>query len=250
LRQIGLFCGTFNPIHSGHLLVAECARDQFHLEKVIFITSARPPHRHDVFLPSADRHAMVVAAIKENPFFETSTCEMDREGPSYTVDTYKHFAEFYGKEFAFNLLLGGDNIIHLRSWHKIDEIYRGCRLLIAPRFSETVGDSHTTGEVQTSSHAEAGSESFTMSRPSSALSDLERRVLKGAKYELIDFPFVEISSSAIRRRIKEGHSILYMVPSAVNDMISERSYYQVRTDGERGHGQTSGKKIKEVKQSD
>jgi nicotinate-nucleotide adenylyltransferase len=230
--------------------VAECARDQFHLEKVIFITSARPPHRHDVFLPSVDRHAMVVAAIKENPFFEASTCEIDRAGPSYTVDTYKYFAEKCGKEFSFNLLLGGDNIIHLRSWHKIDEIYQGCRLLIAPRFSETIGDSHSIDEGQTSAHAETASESFTLSRPSSALSDLERRVLKGANYELIDFPFVEISSSAIRRRVKEGHSILYMVPSAVNDMIMQRGYYQDKSERERGHDPSPGKQVKGVTQSE
>jgi nicotinate-nucleotide adenylyltransferase len=223
LRQIGLFCGTFNPIHNGHLLVAECARDQFELEKVIFITSARPPHRHDVSLASTDRHAMVSAAIADNPFFEASTCEIDRAGPSYTFDTVKYFADLYGDECSFSLLIGGDNVINLRTWHRIEEIYLGCRLLIAPRFSEALGDSHEGGSHEGSS--ESTNESFTLSRPSSALSDLERRVLKGANYELIDFPFVEISSSVIRKRVKDGHSILYMVPTAVSEMITKRRYY-------------------------
>ena len=244
MRQIGLFCGTFNPIHSGHLLVAECARDQFDLEKVIFITSARPPHRHDVSLASTDRHAMVSAAIADNPFFEASTCEIDREGPSYTVDTIKYFADLYGDECVFSLLLGGDNIIHLRTWHKIEEIYRCCRLLIAPRFSETLGDSHAEGGAHEGVHLEGTSEAFTLSRPSSALSDLERRVLKGANYELIDFPFLEISSSAIRRRIKEGHSILYMVPKAVSEMIAKRQYYHDNSSGETGSDRAIEKQLR------
>jgi len=162
---------------------------------------------------------MVSAAISDNPFFETSTCEIDRDGPSYTIDTIKYFADLYGDECSLSLLLGGDNIIHLRTWHKIEEIYQCCRLLIAPRFSETLVDSN----AEAGSHG--ASEAFTLSRPSSALSDLERRVLKGANYELIDFPFLEISSSAIRRRIKDGHSILYMVPIAVSEMIAKRGYY-------------------------
>jgi nicotinate-nucleotide adenylyltransferase len=168
---------------------------------------------------------MVSAAIADNPLFEASTCEIDRDGPSYTVDTIKYFAELYGDECTFSLLLGGDNIINLRTWHKIEEIYQFCRLLVAPRFSETLGDSHAEGGSHEGAHLESTNEAFTLARPSSALSDLERRVLKGANYELIDFPFVEISSSIIRKRIKDGHSILYMVPTAVNEMIAERRYY-------------------------
>jgi nicotinate-nucleotide adenylyltransferase len=243
-----LFCGTFNPIHNGHLLVAECAREQFKLEKVIFVTSARPPHRHDVSLASTDRHDMVSAAIADNRFFEASTCEIERAGPSYTVDTIKHFANLYGDEFAFNLLLGGDNIIHLRTWHKIEEIYMSCRLLIAPRFSETLGDSHAGAGQEGGMHVEAASEAFTLSRPSSALSDLERLVLKGANHELIDFPFVEISSSAIRKRIKDGDSILYMVPTRVSELIAQRHYY--RNDPHTEAEKAQPEPLREVTKSD
>jgi nicotinate-nucleotide adenylyltransferase len=201
LQQIGLFCGTFNPIHCGHLLVAECARDQFFLEKVIFVTSARPPHRQDVFLASVERHAMVSAAVADNPFFVASTVEIERNGPSYTADTLKHFISLYGEGVCLSLLIGGDNVVSLRSWHRFEEIYQHCRLLIAPRYSENANSNN-------------------------ALSDLERIALKGANFELIDFPFVDISSSTIRRRIKANRSVLYMVPKVVNEIIEARRHYR------------------------
>jgi len=213
VTQIGLFCGTFNPIHMGHLLVAECAGDQFKLDRVIFVTSARPPHRTDVFLPSQARHEMVVKAVSGNSRFEASRIELDREGPSYTVDTISQFREIYGENCGLNLLIGGDNVIHLRSWHRVDEIFKNCRLLIAPRFSDAADGMHDV-------HSQ-----LTLERPLNPLSDLERQVLKGARYEIIQFPFVEISSSTIRRRIREGRSILYMVPSAVNEIIKRKGYY-------------------------
>jgi nicotinate-nucleotide adenylyltransferase len=218
VTQIGLFCGTFNPIHMGHLLVAECAGDQFKLDRVIFVTSARPPHRSDVFLPSQARHDMVVKAVSGNSRFEASTIELDREGPSYTVDSIRQFRETYGEGCGLNLLIGGDNIIHLRSWYKVDEIFKSCRLLIAPRFSEGPSDG-----VHATMHD--GTNQMTLERPLNPLSDLERQVLKGARYEIIQFPFVEISSSTIRKRIQEGRSILYMVPSAVDDIIKRKGYY-------------------------
>jgi nicotinate-nucleotide adenylyltransferase len=199
----------------GHLLVAECAGDQFNLDRVIFVTSARPPHRTDVFLPSQARHDMVAKAVSGNSRFEASRIELDRDGPSFTADTISQVRETYGENCGLNLLIGGDNVIHLRSWHKVDEIFKNCRLLIAPRFSDGPADG-----VHTSVHNQ-----LTLERPLNPLSDLERQVLKGARYEIIQFPFVEISSSTIRKRIREGRSILYMVPSAVNDIIKRKGYY-------------------------
>jgi nicotinate-nucleotide adenylyltransferase len=193
---------------------------------------------------------MVSAAIADNRFFEASTCEIEREGPSYTVDTIKHFANLLGDEFAFNLLVGGDNIIHLRTWRRIEEIYKSCRLLIAPRFSETLGDSNASAASQAGLQLDCASEAFTLSRPSSALSDLERLVLKGANYELIDFPFVEISSSAIRKRIKDGRSILYMVPTPVSELIAKRRFYQDDSHSDAGSDKPRDQQLREVKQPD
>ena len=224
MQEIGLFCGTFNPIHMGHLLVAECARVQFELSKVLFVTSAKPPHRSDVLLPGEERHQMVLRAIADNPFFEASTKEIERAGPSYTIDTINLYKLELGESARINILIGGDNVIHLRSWQKVEEIFKNARLLIAPRFSEgqANADLPTPGINVVEFEAR---ERFTLERPTASLSDLERQVLKGANYEIIDFPFLEISSSSIRKRVSEGKSVLYMVPQSVNQFILEQGFY-------------------------
>lgn len=93
--EIGVFCGTFNPIHLGHLLIAECARDQFGLEKVFFVTSPRPPHRSTDLLDGEARHLMVSAAVADNPHFEASRLELERSGPSYTSETIRSLLRIY-----------------------------------------------------------------------------------------------------------------------------------------------------------
>ena len=109
LPEIGLFCGTFNPIHNAHLLLAQCACDQFKLQKIYFVTSPRPPHRHDVTLSGEARQTMVLQAVADNDKFIASMVEFERPGLSYTIDTIEHFKS----EFSVNLLVGADNIIHL-----------------------------------------------------------------------------------------------------------------------------------------
>jgi nicotinate-nucleotide adenylyltransferase len=220
LQEIGLFCGTFNPIHCGHLLVAECARDQFSLAKVIFVTSARPPHRQIPELSSDNRHKMVALAVADNSHFEASSVELDRSGASFTIDTITYFLDCYRKndqDVALNLIIGGDNVAGLRSWHRIDEIYRNCRLLIAPRFQENELE-REPGKVKVSEVNR-----FTLSHAEPALSAAEG--LNNARYAVIDFPVVEISSSMIRHRIRERQSILYMVPNAVNELILKEGFY-------------------------
>ncbi len=90
---IGLFCGTFNPIHNAHLLLAQCACEQFELKHIYFVTSPRPPHRQDVFLSAETRHKMVSLAVSGNNSFIASEVELERPGPSYTVDTINYFQE-------------------------------------------------------------------------------------------------------------------------------------------------------------
>lgn len=202
MQGIGIFCGTFNPIHLGHLLVAECARDQFNLEKVLFITSPRPPHRSDVLLDAHERHNMVACAVAGNPAFEASMLEIERTGPSYTIDTIRQVLERFGNERQMNLLLGADNLKQLSTWHRVDEICKLVRLLVAPRFADV----------------NRGSQS--------ALHSGNGNIPAQAEYELIDFPAVDISSSEIRKRIGEGRSVLYMVPPAVNQLLSAKGYYR------------------------
>jgi nicotinate-nucleotide adenylyltransferase len=202
MQGIGIFCGTFNPIHLGHLLVAECARDQFELEKILFITSPRPPHRSDVLLEARERHNMVACAVAGNPNFEASMLEIERPGPSYTIDTIRQVIERFGNDCQMNLLLGADNLKQLSTWHRVDEICRFVRFLVAPRFADV------------------------NERSQSTLHSGNGNIPAQAKYELIDFPAVDISSSEIRKRIAEGRTVLYMVPPAVNQLLSTKGYYR------------------------
>jgi len=192
VREIGLLCGTFNPIHWGHLLLAEWTRSQFNLEKVIFVTSGTPPHRHQDLLDKETRHLLVETAIASNPLFEACRMELDRPGPSYTADTIMQLHDEIGSQCRLNLLVGGDNIPHISSWHKSAEIFKRCRLLVAPR---------ATGSVA----------------PTVELQDVES--------EAINFPQIEISSSSIRQRLRQGQSVLYMVPPEVNQILLKHGYY-------------------------
>jgi len=221
MKEIGLFCGTFNPIHLGHLLIAECARDQFHLAKVLFVTSPLPPHRSGGLLPGRDRHAMVEAAIASNPYFEPSDLELNRPGPSYTVDTVKQVREMYGANVRVNLIIGGDNMPFLKEWHRYEELIAGCRLIVVPRL-RYIGDPITaldsqTGIIKTISGAQAEA------------GQIESYGLPDADIAIVDFPGIAISASTIRKRVAAGKSILYMVPPEVNEIIAERKFF-LKTD--------------------
>lgn len=207
-REIGLFCGTFNPVHVGHLLIAECARDQFALEKVIFVTSPCPPHRRDALLDGWARHEMVEAAIKSNTAFEASDLELQRDGPSYTINTVEEIDTIYSGKARINLILGGDNLHQLRDWHRVDELLSRCRILIVPRLRYVYEKDEPLIRVGV--------------EPVSIADEFPQAVI-----ESVDFPGIAISGSNIRERISQGKTVLYMVPPSVNDLIKKKGYFQV-----------------------
>jgi nicotinate-nucleotide adenylyltransferase len=198
LREIGVFCGTFNPIHWGHLMLAEFARDQFGLGKIIVVTSPNPPHRHQDLLDAELRHELVEAACKDDEFFEPSRIELDRSGPSYTVDTLKAIKE-QEKDARLNFLVGQDNVPHLKEWHDSNTLFTLCRFLVATRTSNV-----TKEEV---------------------LAELPA----GADIELIEFLQIPVSSSMIRTRIRANKTILYLVPPRVNEIIQSKELYRLQT---------------------
>ena len=121
-RRIGIIGGTFNPIHLGHLMIAEVACESFNLEKVIFVPAKVPPHKQHDVIDSRHRYAMTAAAVSDNPNFEISDVEMRREGPSYTVDTIQHFKVLYGPNVEFYFIAGTDTIRALPTWKFIEEL--------------------------------------------------------------------------------------------------------------------------------
>jgi len=214
MREIGLFCGTFNPVHLGHLLIAECARDQFGLEKVLFVTSPQPPHRKLDLLPGEDRHKLVQAAVASNSKFEASRLELERCGPSYTVDTVKQILE-QEKNCRINLIIGGDNLPFLKDWHKAPELLRLCRLLVVPRLrylSDLQADDNNLKDNDSQ---------FTNSQK--AKLELENG---GAHLCIVDFPGIALSASNIRKRLEQGKTVLYMVPLEVVQLIETCGYYK------------------------
>lgn len=207
LAQVGIFGGTFNPIHQGHLLIAEFAREQFDLDEVVFVTSGTPPHRTEELLDHDCRHELVMAAVSTNRFFKASDMELLRTGPSYTIDTLIAFQEMYGKSTRLNLIIGGDNVVQLANWHRADEIFEMTRILVAPRLVyETTQESPYV---------------MRMSKPETPGSEVDERM----DLQVIDFPGVAFSSSLIRARLKSGRSVRYMVPREVNEILIGKGYY-------------------------
>lgn len=209
--EIGIFCGTFNPIHLGHLLIAECARDQFKLEKVYFVTSPSPPHRFDELLDGNDRHQLVKAAVSDNQNFEASSIELERSGPSYTIDTLKNINTKYDGKAHLNLIIGGDNLNQLNDWHQISELFKLARILVVPRLRYIkMEDDHLQMIGEEPENIESK--------------------FPHAELAMVDFPGIAISGSKIRERIEESKTILYMVPNSVNELIIQNGYFKNKSE--------------------
>lgn len=213
--RLGLFCGTFNPVHNGHLLIAECAFDQYKLDKVLFVTSATPPHRNTGLLSAEARHEMVEAAVADNSHFEPSRIELDRTGPSYTADTVEQVLEMYGPDVRVYLIIGGDNVRSLREWKKAEYLIEHCHFLVAPRLVY-----ERTLAAKTSSQRDENILKTVSEQTASPRYDMP-----GAQVSVIDFPAVSISSSMVRRRLQEKRSVLYMVPRTVNAILLTKQHY-------------------------
>lgn len=195
MREVGVFCGTFNPIHHGHLMLAEFARDQFKLEKIIIVTSANPPHRRDDLLDAETRHELVEAACHDNPYFETSRIELDRHGPSYTVDTVRQIQEQEGPDCRLSLLVGQDNLSALRTWHEAEELFTLVRILVATRHHFVTRE------------------------------ELIEELPSYASFEIIDFMQFGVSSSMVRARLRSEKTIRYLVPEPVHQIIERKELF-------------------------
>ena len=189
--RIGVYGGTFDPIHTAHLAIARAALDQAGLDSVLFVVAARPPHKHgNTYADAEDRYAMVQAALAEEPKFEPSHIELDRDGPSYTADTLRQLNRQLPDAQLF-LILGMDSLVELPSWRSPETILELAKLLVVDRPG--------TWEVP-------------------AL--LENR------FEMLAFDSVDVSSTEIRQRIADGTGVDDCVPPDVLDIIHARGLYR------------------------
>ncbi|TVM00658.1 MAG: nicotinic acid mononucleotide adenylyltransferase [Candidatus Brocadia sp. WS118] len=210
--NIGVFGGSFNPVHIGHLIVAEEVYQQRRLSKVIFIPTGISPHKEERdLLDSFHRYQMVKYAIKDNEHFETSDLEIKRTGKSYTIDTIRALKEMYGKNHNLFLIMGTDMISEISTWKDINLLSGMCQFAVVNRFPIATNGSHSQF-------------SFTNGnlRGIEVLSREKKAEIEQLK---VTIPHIGISSTEIRERLQSGRSIRYLVPHCVEEYIKTHKVY-------------------------
>jgi nicotinate-nucleotide adenylyltransferase len=195
--NIGVLGGTFDPIHIGHLVVAEEARIKLGFSEVLFVPAGQPWLKQErAITPAVHRVEMVHRAIADNPSFKLCTLEVERPGPSYTVDTLTMIQKQLGNEASLFFILGRDTLAELLSWKEPKKLVQLCRLVVAPRLG-----------------------SKDLKHLETEIPGLLDKVIQ------LDMPVIGISSSEIRQRIAQGLPIRYLVPLEVEKYITEQKVY-------------------------
>jgi nicotinate-nucleotide adenylyltransferase len=199
--RIGIFGGTFDPVHLGHLILAEQCREQSALDQIWFLPSARPPHKLDQPLsPFAHRAEMLALALAGHAAFRVEELERDRPGPSYTADTLDELARLHpGNEWF--LLVGADTLADLPQWHEPARIVASVTLLVAAR---------PGSGVLSVDHLRK-----CLNLPADAL----------IRLHIAHMPLIDISSSDLRRRASEGRSLRFFLPRSVECYIQAKRLY-------------------------
>lgn len=198
--KLAIMGGTFDPIHFGHLVTAEAARIQFGFDHVIFVPSGQPPHkdRKDITL-AVHRYVMTILATMNNPYFRVSPFEVEREGPSYAIDTVKFFESKYGGKVELYFITGADAMQEILTWKAVPELLSICHFIAATRpgycFTELEQVKKTLGP--------AGQQ----------------------RIHCIATPEIDISSTDIRGRLQNDKSIKYLVPETVEHYIYSQRLY-------------------------
>ncbi|MFC1452825.1 nicotinate-nucleotide adenylyltransferase [Verrucomicrobiota bacterium] len=201
-NRIGILGGTFNPVHVGHLILAQCAFESLDLSRVLFVPCAVPPHKDPhPLLPARHRLAMIESAVEGDLRFEVTDIEIRREGVSYAIDTVSQLRKDH-PDAALFFIIGSDTLRELRAWKRIDALLSLCTFATFARPGFDFGDMDV--------------HSLGLSGPGAER--LMRNITAGRQ--------IEISSSDIRYRIAEGMSIRYLVPPSVEMYIIEHGLYR------------------------
>jgi len=191
MSSVCLYGGSFNPVHTAHLILAEIAREILNIHQITFVPAPTPPHKNHL-LSWDVRNEMLSLAIKDNPSFNISDVEKERGGISYTIDTVRFFLH-NGSYDRVYLLIGADSLLELPTWRSWKELLDLATVVV-------------------------------MGRTGRNLDHVDKAVLENVN--IIDTPMIDISATDIRKRVKEGNSIRYMVPEAVREYIEKHNLYR------------------------
>lgn len=199
IRKVGIMGGSFDPIHLGHLVVANEALNIYKLDEIIFVPSGDPPHKSGLRADSFHRLLMVNMAVLSNEKFRVSDIEIKTPGKSYTLNTLREFRKLY-ENTEFYFITGTDAVMDLPNWHRAEEILKLCSFIAA-------------------------------SRPDSA-EEVDKKINKiqkmlGGKIEMLQIPMLQISSTNIRERFKMGISAKYLLPESVERYIIKNNLYRL-----------------------
>jgi nicotinate-nucleotide adenylyltransferase len=196
-RRIGVMGGTFDPVHNGHLVAASEVATRFALDEVVFVPTGQPWQKtHDPVSAAEDRYLMTVIATASNPMFSVSRVDVDRSGPTYTIDTLHDLRDRYGDAAEIFFITGADALAAILGWHRSEELF---------------ALAHFVG----------------VTRPGHPLSDVG---FPDGTVTLVEVPALAISSTDCRLRVQAGDPVWYLVPDGVVQYISKRKLY--RQDGE------------------
>lgn len=198
-HRLGILGGTFDPPHVGHLWLAALAADALNLDRVLFMPAAKPPHKGGRLITrSTDRLLMTRLAIQADPAFDLSPIELERTGPSYTIDSVIELKRSYADAELF-LVMAADSLAQIDTWRDPDRLLAEVEWIVGPRPGTPLPDR----------------------------SGLADRFGDGAsRIHLLTGPSLDVSSSEVRRRVAAGHTIRYLVPRNVEELIIDRGLYR------------------------
>ena len=191
-KRLGVMGGTFDPIHHGHLVAASEVQFWFHLDEVVFVPTGQPWQKSEREVsPAEDRYLMTVIATASNPRFSVSRVDIDRSGPTYTVDTLRDLRSLRGPAWDLYFITGADALEQILSWRDLDELFELAHFIGCTRPGHTLSD--------------AG--------------------LPEGKVTLVEVPALAISSTECRQRVSDGEPIWYLVPDGIVQYITKRQLY-------------------------
>ena len=198
--KTGILGGTFDPVHTGHIMVADVAKDELGLTEVVFVPAGKPWLKAGASILSAEhRLNMVRMAIAGKSCFKASTMEIERKGPTYSVDTMAEMRREIDDKDELLFIIGWDNLMELPRWRQPERLISLCRLVAVPRVGFPVPD---------------------LASIEASIPGISQRVI------MLDKPQIDISSSVIRERVRQGLSISHLVPEAVEKYTKEHGLYR------------------------